>query len=259
MDAPKAAVEAIRNVFTLPVDEGRKRERELFSKLVMGEQSKAQRYIFFAEREALKIPGLGKDVKPREIKSAAVIGAGTMGGGISMALVNAGIPVTIIETGGDALKRGLETISKNYATSVKRGSLKQEEMDKRVARLKGETSLNAAKDADLVIEAVFEEMSVKEQVFGTLDKIAKSGAVLATNTSYLDVNKIAAITKRPADVLGMHFFSPANVMRLLEIVRGEKTSPEVLATAIAVGKKVGKVPVVVGVCRGSSASRRRSR
>jgi 3-hydroxyacyl-CoA dehydrogenase len=222
---------------------------------VNGEQSKAQRYIFFAEREALKIPGLGKDVKPREIKSAAVIGAGTMGGGISMALVNAGFPVTIIETGEDALKRGLETISKNYATSVKRGSLKQEEMDKRFARLQGETSLEAAKDADLVIEAVFEEMGVKEQVFGALDKIAKPGAVLATNTSYLDVNKIAAITKRPVDVLGMHFFSPANVMRLLEIVRGEKTSPEVLSTAIVVGKKLGKVPVVVGVCRGFVGNR----
>src|SRR6185312_11149237 len=191
----------------------------------------------------------------REVKSAAVIGAGTMGGGISMALANAGIPVTIIETGVKALKRGLDTISKNYATSVKRGSLKQEEMDKRFARLQGETSLEAAKDADLVIEAVFEEMGVKEQVFGALDKIAKPGAVLATNTSYLDVNKIAAITKRPADVLGMHFFSPANVMRLLEIVRGEKTSPEVLSTAIAVGKKLGKVPVVVGVSRGFVGNR----
>jgi 3-hydroxyacyl-CoA dehydrogenase len=255
MNAPKAAVEAIRNVLSLSVDEGRKRERELFSKLVMGEQSRAQRYIFFAEREALKIPGLGKEVKPREIKSAAVIGAGTMGGGISMALANAGIPVTIIETGADALKRGLDTIAKNYATSVKRGSLQQEEADKRLARLNGETLLDAAKSADLVIEAVFEDMGVKEQVFGALDKIAKSRAVLATNTSYLDVNKIAAITKRPADVLGMHFFSPANVMRLLEIVRGEKTSLEVLATAIAVGRKLGKVPVVVGVCRGFVGNR----
>jgi 3-hydroxyacyl-CoA dehydrogenase len=255
MDAPKAAVESIRNVFTLPADEGRKRERELFMKLVMGEQSAAQRHIFFAEREALKIPDVGKDVKPREVKSAAVIGAGTMGGGISMALVNAGIPVTVIEASEEALKRGLDTISKNYATSVKRGSLKQEEMEKRLARLNGKTSLDAAKDADLVIEAVFEEMNVKEQVFGALDKIVKSGAVLATNTSYLDVNKIAAMTKRPADVLGMHFFSPANVMRLLEIVRGEKTSPDVLATAIAVGKKLGKVPVIVGVCRGFVGNR----
>lgn len=255
MDAPKAAIESIRNVFTLPVDDGRKRERELFMKLVMGEQSKAQRHLFFAEREALKIPGLGKDIKSREMKSAAVIGAGTMGGGISMALANAGIPVTIIETSEEALKRGLATISKNYAASVKRGSLKPEEMEKRVARLTGKTALDAAKDADLVIEAVFEEMAVKEQVFGALDRIVKSGAVLATNTSYLDVNKIAAMTKRPADVLGMHFFSPANVMRLLEIVRGEKTSPEVLATAISVGRKLGKVPVVVGVCRGFVGNR----
>jgi 3-hydroxyacyl-CoA dehydrogenase len=255
MDAPKAAIESIRNVFTLPVDEGRKRERELFMQLVMGEQSKAQRYIFFAEREALKIPGLGKDVKPREVKSAAVIGAGTMGGGISMALANAGIPVTIVETDEEALQRGLDTVSKNYATSVKRGSLKPEEMEKRVARLTGKTSLDAAKDADLVIEAVFEDMAIKEQVFGALDRIVKPGAVLATNTSYLDVNKIAAMTKRPADVLGMHFFSPANVMRLLEIVRGEKTSPEVLATAISVARKIGKVPVVVGVCRGFVGNR----
>ena len=255
MDAPKAAIESIRNVFTRPIDEGRKRERELFMRLVLGEQSKAQRYIFFAEREALKIPGLGKDVKPREVKSAAVIGAGTMGGGISMALANAGIPVTIVETSEEALKRGLDTISKNYASSVKRGSLKPEEMEKRVACLTGKTSLDAAKDADLVIEAVFEDMAVKEQVFGALDQIARPGAVLATNTSYLDVNKIAGMTKRPADVLGMHFFSPANVMRLLEIVRGEKTSPDVLATAIAVGRKLGKVPVVVGVCRGFAGNR----
>ncbi len=255
MDAPKAAIESIRNVFTRPIDEGRKRERELFMRLVLGEQSKAQRYIFFAEREALKIPGLGKDVKPREVKSAAVIGAGTMGGGISMALANAGIPVTIVETSEEALKRGLDTISKNYASSVKRGSLKPEEMEKRVACLTGKTALDAAKDADLVIEAVFEDMAVKEQVFGALDQIARPGAVLATNTSYLDVNKIAGMTKRPADVLGMHFFSPANVMRLLEIVRGEKTSPDVLATAIAVGRKLGKVPVVVGVCRGFAGNR----
>ncbi len=255
MDATKAAIESIRNVFALPVDEGRKRERELFLRLVAGEQSRAQRYIFFAEREALKIPGLGKDVKPREVKSAAVIGAGTMGGGISMALANAGIPVTVIETSEEALKRGLDTISKNYATSVKRGSLTQEEADKRFARLRGQTSLDVAKNADLVIEAVFEEMNLKEEVFSALDKLAKPGAVLATNTSYLDVNMIAAVTKRPADVLGMHFFSPANVMRLLEVVRGEKTSPEVLATAIAVGKKLGKVPVVVGVCRGFVGNR----
>jgi 3-hydroxyacyl-CoA dehydrogenase len=255
MEAPRAAIESLRNVFTLPVNAGRKRERELFNGLVMGEQAAAQRHIFFAEREALKIPGVGKDVKPREIKSAAVIGAGTMGGGIAMALANGGIPVTVIETGGEALARGLATIRGNYETSVKRGSLTPEAMAKRLALVKGETSLDAAKDADLVIEAVFEDMAVKEQVFGTLDKIAKTGAVLATNTSYLDIDKIAAITHRPADVVGMHFFSPANVMRLLEIVRGDKTSPETLTTALAAGRRLGKTPVVVGVCRGFVGNR----
>ncbi len=255
MEAPKAAIESIRNVFRLPVGEGRKRERELFVKLVMGEQAKAQRYIFFAEREALKIPDLPKEVRPREVKSAAVIGAGTMGGGIAMALANAAIPVTVIETNAEALQRGFDTISKNYAASVKRGSLTPEEMEQRLSLLSGETSLEAAGDADLVIEAVFEDMGVKEQVFGALDLIARPGAVLATNTSYLDVDKIAAITKRPADVLGMHFFSPANVMRLLEIVRGEKTAPETLAAAIAVARRLGKVLVVVGVCRGFVGNR----
>ncbi|HWK00178.1 MAG TPA: 3-hydroxyacyl-CoA dehydrogenase NAD-binding domain-containing protein [Xanthobacteraceae bacterium] len=255
MQAPQAAVESLRNIFTLPVDAGRKRERELFNELVIGEQAAAQRHIFFAEREALKIFGVGKDVKPREIKSAAVIGAGTMGGGIAMALASSGIPVTVIETGENALVRGLGAVRKNFEMSVKRGSLTPEAVEKRLGLVKGATSLDAAKDADLLIEAVFEDMAVKEQVFGTLDKIAKPGAVLATNTSYLDVDKIAAITSRPTDVVGMHFFSPANVMRLLEIVRGEKTSPEVLATALAVGRKLGKTPVVVGVCRGFVGNR----
>ena len=184
-----------------------------------------------------------------------MIGAGTMGGGIAMALANGGIPVAVIETGEDALERGIAAVRRNYETSVKRGSLTPDAMEKRLARLNGATSLDAAKDADLVIEAVFEDMAVKEQVFGALDKIVKPGAVLATNTSYLDVNRIAAITRRPADVVGMHFFSPANVMRLLEVVRGERTSPEVLATALALGRKLGKTPVVVGVCRGFVGNR----
>jgi len=255
MDAPKAAVESIRNVFTLSAGEGRKRERELFMPLMMGEQSRAQRYIFFAEREAQKIPGVGREVAPREIGSVAVIGAGTMGGGIAMSFANAGIPVTVIETGGDALKRGFAAIERNYAASAKRGSIAQDEADRRLSCLKGETSLEAAKDADLVIEAVFEDMGVKEQVFGALGRIAKRGAVLATNTSYLDVNKIAAAAERPGDVLGMHFFSPANVMRLVEIVRGERTAPGVLATAVAVARWLGKVPVVVGVCHGFVGNR----
>lgn len=255
LEAPAAAIEAIYGAVTLPVGEGLKRERALFLKLVAGEQSKAQRYLFFAERAAAKIPGLSKEIRPREVKSAAVIGAGTMGGGISMALANAGIPVTVIETSEEALKRGFDTMTGNYKTSVQRGRLKQDDMEKRLGLLNGTTAMEAANDADLVIEAVFEEMDVKEQVFGALDKIAKPGAVLATNTSYLNVDKIAAITKRPSDVLGTHFFSPANVMRLLEIVRGEKTSPDVLATAMAVGRKMGKVPVVVGVCHGFVGNR----
>jgi 3-hydroxyacyl-CoA dehydrogenase len=255
LEAPLAAIEAVRAAVTLPVDEGLKRERELFAKLVVGEQSKAQRYIFFAEREAAKIPDMPAGLKPREVGRAAVIGAGTMGGGISMSFANAGIPVTVVETNEEALKRGFDTIKKNYQISVQRGALKQEEADKRFALLKGTTSMDAVKDADMVIEAVFEEMDIKKQVFGALDKLAKSNAVLATNTSYLNVDQIAQITKRPKEVLGTHFFSPANVMKLLEIVRGKETAPDVLATAMAVGRKIGKVPVVVGVCHGFVGNR----
>ncbi|HEY4863544.1 MAG TPA: 3-hydroxyacyl-CoA dehydrogenase NAD-binding domain-containing protein, partial [Xanthobacteraceae bacterium] len=255
LEAPLAAIEAVRAAITLPVDEGLKRERELFVKLVGGEQSKAQRYIFFAEREAAKIPDMPAGLKPREVTRAAVIGAGTMGGGISMSFANVGIPVTVIETNEEALKRGFDTIKKNYQISVQRGALKQEEADKRFSLLKGATSMEAAKDADIVIEAVFEEMEIKKQVFGALDKLAKPNAVLATNTSYLNVDQIAQITKRPKEVLGTHFFSPANVMKLLEIVRGKETAPDVLATAMAVGRKIGKVPVVVGVCHGFVGNR----
>lgn len=255
LDAPLAAIEAVRAAVTMPVDDGLKRERELFAKLVGGEQSKAQRYIFFAEREAAKIPDMPAGLKPREVTRAAVIGAGTMGGGISMSFANAGIPVTVIETNEEALKRGFDTIQKNYQISVQRGALKQEEADKRFSLLKGTTSMDAAKDADIVIEAVFEEMDIKKQVFGALDKLAKPSAVLATNTSYLNVDQIAQITKRPKEVLGTHFFSPANVMKLLEIVRGKETAPDVLATAMAVGRKIGKVPVVVGVCHGFVGNR----
>ncbi|HXY90391.1 MAG TPA: 3-hydroxyacyl-CoA dehydrogenase NAD-binding domain-containing protein [Xanthobacteraceae bacterium] len=255
LEAPLAAIEAVRAAVTLPVDEGLKRERELFVKLVAGEQSKAQRYIFFAEREAAKIPGMPAGLKPREVARAAVIGAGTMGGGISMSFVNAGIPVTVVETGEEALKRGFDTIKKNYQISVQRGALKQEDADKRFALLKGTTSMDGVKDADIVIEAVFEEMNIKKEVFGVIDKLAKPSAVLATNTSYLNVDQIAQTTKRPKEVLGTHFFSPANVMKLLEIVRGKETAPDVLATAMAVGRKIGKVPVVVGVCHGFVGNR----
>jgi 3-hydroxyacyl-CoA dehydrogenase len=253
--APAAAIEAVRWTLDMPIDEALRRERDTFMQLLAGDQSKAQRHIFFAEREAAKVPDMPKDVVAHEIKRAAVIGAGTMGGGIAMCFANAGIPVTVIETGADALKRGQDTIAKNYKTSVARGSIAADEMERRLARLNGTTDIAAVADADIVIEAVFEEMDIKKQVFGNLDRLAKPGAVLATNTSYLDVNAIAHITMRPASVLGTHFFSPANVMRLLEIVRGKETAPDVLATAITVGRKLGKVPVVVGVCHGFVGNR----
>ena len=255
LQAPAAAIDAIRMTLDTPIDEAQKKEREFFMKLVVGDQSKAQRHIFFAERDAAKVPGIGKDVKPREIKKAAVIGAGTMGGGISMNFANVGIPVTIIENNEDALKRGMATIEKNYATSVQRGSLKPDEMQKRLALFTPSTDLNALKDADIVIEAVFENMPVKKELFANIEKIAKPGAVLATNTSYLNVDEIAQTTHRVGDVVGMHFFSPAHVMRLLEIVRGTATSPDVLATAMAVGRTIRKVPVVVGVCDGFVGNR----
>jgi 3-hydroxyacyl-CoA dehydrogenase len=255
LHAPAAAIDAIRMTLDTPIDEAQKKERDFFLKLVVGDQSKAQRHIFFAERDAAKVPGISKDVKPREIKRAAVIGAGTMGGGISMNFVNVGIPVTIIENNEDALKRGMATIEKNYQTSVQRGSLKPEEMQKRLALFTPTTDLDALKDADIVIEAVFENMPIKKELFAKLDKIAKPGAVLATNTSYLNVDEIAQVTQRVSDVVGMHFFSPANVMKLLEIVRGKDTAPDVLATAMTVGRTIKKVPVVVGVCHGFVGNR----
>jgi 3-hydroxyacyl-CoA dehydrogenase len=255
LNAPAAAIEAIKLTLNTPIDEAQKQERDLFMKLVVGDQSKAQRHIFFAEREANKVPGIGKDVAPRAVRKAAVIGAGTMGGGIAMNFANVGIPVTIIENDEAALKRGMATIEKNYQTSVQRGSLKADDLQKRMALFTPTTDLDALKDADIVIEAVFENMPVKKELFGKIDKIARKGAVLATNTSYLDVNEIAQSTSRPADVLGMHFFSPANVMKLLEIVRGKDTAPDVLATAMAVGRQIRKVPVVVGVCHGFVGNR----
>jgi len=253
--APAAAVEAVRWSLDVPFDEALRREREAFNALRAGDQSKAQRHIFFAEREAAKIADLPPGTKPREIRRAAVIGAGTMGGGIAMCFANAGIPVTIVEAAKDALARGLDTIAKNYRNSVSRGGLAADEMDRRIARIAGGTELDAIADADIVIEAVFEDMDVKKQVFGELDRLAKPDAVLATNTSYLDVDAIGQSTRRPESVLGTHFFSPANVMRLLEVVRGAKTAPDVLATAMAAGRKLGKVPVVVGVCHGFVGNR----
>jgi 3-hydroxyacyl-CoA dehydrogenase len=249
-----AAIEAVRWSIELPIDEALQRERETFIALRDSDEAKAQRHLFFAEREAAKVAGLPAG-KPREVGRAAVIGAGTMGGGIAMCFANAGIPVTMIDTGADALARGLVTITKNYQASVSRGGLSADEMQRRLDLIKGETDYGAIADADLIVEAVFEDMDVKEKVFGTIDRIAGSNAVLATNTSYLDVDAIARITQRPGSVLGMHFFSPANVMRLVEIVRGEETSPEVLAVALGAARRLGKVPVVVGVCHGFVGNR----
>jgi len=255
LEAPLACAEAVRNAITMKFDDALDAERKTFERLVAGDQSKAQRHLFFAEREAARVEGVGKDVRPREIRKAGIIGAGTMGGGIAMSFVNGGIPVTILEMSKEALDRGLGVIDRNYGISVSRGSLSPEAHKKRMAMFTPTTSYDDLADADIIIEAVFEEMAVKKEVFTKLDAIAKPGAILASNTSYLNVNEIAAITKRPSDVLGMHFFSPANVMKLLEIVRGDKTAPDVLATALATAKKIGKVPVVVGVCNGFVGNR----
>ena len=252
--APARALQSLRDAIELPIDRALARERASFLDLVASEESKAQRHIFFAEREAAKAAGAG-DSKPAEIKRAAVIGAGTMGGGIAMCFANAGIPVTVVETSQEALDRGLATIAKTYQASAARGGLAKDEVERRLGLLRPTTDLAAVAEADLIVEAVFEDMGVKNQVFSALDRIAKPGAVLATNTSYLDVNAIARITARPNAVVGMHFFSPANVMRLLEVVRGEKTSPQALATAVGVGRKIGKAPVVVGVCHGFVGNR----
>jgi 3-hydroxyacyl-CoA dehydrogenase len=251
--APAAAIEALRGTFTLPVDQALARERALFLDLVAGEQSKAQRHIFFAEREAAKLPELAA-VKPRDIQRAAVIGAGTMGGGIAMCFADAGIPVILVEADTEALARGLDTVTKNYRSAASRG-LAGDEVEARLARIAGTTDLAMVADADIVIEAVFEDFGVKQQVFAALDRVAKPGAVLATNTSYLDVDALARGTTRPDAVIGMHFFSPAHVMRLLEVVRGAATAPATLATAIAVGRRIGKIPVVVGVCHGFVGNR----
>ncbi|WNJ91689.1 3-hydroxyacyl-CoA dehydrogenase NAD-binding domain-containing protein [Bosea sp. 685] len=250
-----ALIEAVRGVFTLPFAEGMAAERTLFRTLVADERSKALRYAFFAEREAAKVPGIEASVKPRPIAKAAVIGAGTMGGGIAMCFANAGIPVTLIETEQGQIDNGMNRVAAIYEMSVTRGSLTPEKRDERMALITGAVGLAAAHDADIVIEAAFEEMGVKKQIFGALDGIAKPGAILASNTSYLDIPTIAAATKRPQDVIGMHFFSPANVMKLLEVVRPAGVADDVVATAVALGRTLGKVPVVVGNCFGFVGNR----
>jgi 3-hydroxyacyl-CoA dehydrogenase len=254
-EAPAACVEAVRNAFALPFEEGLRRESELFRKLVAGDQSKAQRHVFFAEREAAKVPNLPARTESRPVARAAVLGGGTMGGGIAMCFANAGIPVTVIETSDELLQKGRDRIAGNYRASMARGGLSTEDMERRLGLIAGAVGLHAAAEADVVIEAVFEDMALKKRVFAELDRVAKPGAVLATNTSTLDVDEIAGATHRPQDVVGMHFFSPANVMRLLEIVRGAASAPDAVGTALAVGRRLGKVPVVVGVCYGFVGNR----
>jgi 3-hydroxyacyl-CoA dehydrogenase len=253
--APESIVKAVEAAVSLPFDQGIKRERELFVELLNSAESKAQRYFFFAEREAAKIPDVPPDTPAKEIKKAAVIGAGTMGGGIAMNFANAGIPVTVVEVAQEALDRGLGIVRKNYEATAARGRLTPADVEKRIGLITGSVDFKAAADADIVIEAVFEEMPIKQEVFARLDAICKADAVLATNTSTLDVDEIASATKRPESVIGTHFFSPANVMRLLENVRGRKSSKTTIATAMAVGRRIGKVPVLVGVCYGFVGNR----
>jgi 3-hydroxyacyl-CoA dehydrogenase len=253
--APFKCIEAVKAATELPFPEGMKRERAIFMELQASDQSKAQRHVFFAEREVVRIPGLPDDQPTREIKSVGILGAGTMGGGIAMCFANAGIPVMLLDVKREFIDKGMAVIKKNYANTVGKGKLKQEVMDKCLSLIKSTLAYDDLKDVDLVIEAVFEDMAIKKEVFTKLDAVCKPGVILATNTSYLNVNDIAAITKRPQDVMGMHFFSPANVMRLLENVRGAKTSPDVYATAMKVGKTIGKVPVMVGVCDGFVGNR----
>ena len=252
--APAAAIDAVRGAISLSFDEALARERAIFVALRDGEQSKALRHIFFAERSAAKVD-LPAGVKARTVERAAIVGAGTMGGGIAICFANAGIPVSLIEISAAALARGRDAIAKNYRGTVARGGLSQKEMDRRLGLIETSTDMSAIATADLVIEAVFEDMEVKRKLFADIDRHAQPGAVLATNTSYLDVNVIAQATTRPQDVVGVHFFSPANIMRLVEVVRGEKTAPDALATAVAVARKIGKAPVVVGVCHGFVGNR----
>jgi 3-hydroxyacyl-CoA dehydrogenase len=253
--APPKCVDAVQASVTKKLDDGQAYELEIFKSLMLTPECKALRHAFFGERAASKIPDVPEDTPQRKIQQVAVIGAGTMGGGISMNFLNAGIPVTMLEMKQEALDRGIATIRKNYEGQVKKGKLKADKYEQRMALLKTTLNYGDIKDADIVIEAVFEEMGVKEAVFKKLDEVMKPGAILATNTSTLDVNKIASFTKRPQDVIGTHFFSPANVMKLLEVVRGSKTAKDVLATVMALGKTIKKTAVVSGVCDGFIGNR----
>jgi 3-hydroxyacyl-CoA dehydrogenase len=253
--APLKCVDAVEAAVTKRFDDGIAFERACFMELVQTPESKALRHAFFGERAASKIPDVPEDTPTRTIRSAAVIGAGTMGGGIAMNFANAGIPVKILEIKQEALDKGLATVRKNYENTLKKGKLTQEKFDQRTSLITGTTNYADIGDADIVVEAVFEDLGVKEQVFKKLDEVMKPGAILASNTSTLDVDRIAAFTKRPQDVIGTHFFSPANVMKLLEIVRGAKTGKDVLATTMQLSKKMKKTGVVSGVCDGFIGNR----
>lgn len=253
--APQRIVDCIEAAATTSFDEGLATEGRLFMDLKDGSQSAAMRHMFFAQREANKVKGIVKETVKRPIQSVAIIGGGTMGGGIAMNFANVGIPVTMLEINDEALQRGLGIIDKNYSMTVKKGRLSEEQKHGCMSLISGTTDYQDLATADLVIEAVFENLEIKQQVFAKLDKVCKPGAILASNTSYQDVNAIAAATQRPEDVIGLHFFSPANIMKLLEIVRADKTSDEVIATSMAVAKAIGKVPVLSGVCFGFIGNR----
>jgi 3-hydroxyacyl-CoA dehydrogenase len=253
--APEYNVQCVEAAVNLSFDDGIKRERELFTELMNGTQSAAQRYYFFAERQAAKIPDVPKDTPQIEVNSVGILGAGTMGGGIAMNFANAGIPVTIVEQTDEALERGLGVVRSNYERTASKGRISSDDVVTRMGLIQGSTDMGDFAECDMIIEAVFEDMELKKSIFKQLDEICKPGALLATNTSALDVNEIAAVTSRPESVIGMHFFSPANVMKLLEVVRGDESSNEVIATSMAIGKKIGKIPALVGVCKGFVGNR----
>jgi 3-hydroxyacyl-CoA dehydrogenase len=255
LDAPRACIAAVKAATELPFREGQEKERALFGRLVGGDQSKALRHVFFAERAAAKIDGLPKDVKPRPITKVGVIGAGTMGGGISMNFLSAGIPVTMLGMTQEALNHGTAVMRRNYEATAAKGHLTAEQVGKAMSLLAPTLDFEALRDCDLIIEAVYENMDVKKEVFARLDGIAKPGAILASNTSFLSIDDIASSTRRPQEVLGLHFFSPANVMKLLEVVRGAKTAADVLAPGMELACRIGKVAVVSGVCYGFIGNR----
>ncbi|MDH3452902.1 MAG: 3-hydroxyacyl-CoA dehydrogenase NAD-binding domain-containing protein, partial [Gammaproteobacteria bacterium] len=255
LTAPLRIVDCVEAAASLPFAEGQQRERELFLECMQDPQSKALQYMFFAEREAGKVAGLSRDAQKRDVQTVGVIGGGTMGGGIAMSFANAGFPVVLVEINDEALERGLSIVDKNYAGSVKRGKLDKDKATACRALITGATDYAALAEVDLVIEAVFEDPDLKKDIFARLDSTCKPGAILATNTSYQDINAIAAATRRPEDVVGMHFFSPAHIMKLLEVVRGEKTADDTLATVMALSKRIRKVAVVSGVCYGFIGNR----